>query len=150
MGGHDAEDMPRRSNHHDMLTNSSLHSCAETLQPLDLGVDVVGLDVEVHGALFGWYFLQEDVRPSGSADAPLESRVSGVLVRHQCTAEGIAPELRIAVERRGVAVDDDRRKPASVHSIRIPLAVPRNQRSGAELRAIILEAVRGGPSRRAP
>src|SRR5690606_26684313 len=104
---HHAEPLPARRLHHPPALHERHLPGAQLLQPVGLGVDVVGLDVQVHARGMR-HLLHLDVQVAGRVAEllVLGGPVAGVRVLDD-HAERAAPEPGRGVEVVDVAVDDE-------------------------------------------
>src|SRR5579863_9545219 len=103
---HHAEPLSRRCFHHPpgMYRLDALG--AQFFQPADLGLDIVGFNVEMHAARVAHY-LHLDVQAMLGVDEPLVGlALAGSQFAHRHT-ERAAPELGGGAEVLGLAINDE-------------------------------------------
>src|SRR5690606_24672124 len=113
VGAADAEPMPAGRLHYHPGLLARHHPRAELLQPSDLRVDGVGLDVAMRPRLMT-DTLDDDLDVPGRRHELNVAAVS-VDVRGQRATQGRAPEPRLAQKVVGAAVDHDVAESAPVH-----------------------------------
>ena len=85
--------MARWSQHHHVSTDARLHTCTEVFEPRHLGLDIVGLDVQMDRSVFGRHALETDEGSAFAAETSLERYLSGVvLLRNRLAAQCLTPE----------------------------------------------------------
>jgi hypothetical protein len=83
----------------------------EALKPSHLGVQVIGVDVQVHA---GGSFIQALGQQAEVHAVQRGAVVLGVIELRQLLAEGVFPERQLARVIAGRYVDDDLEQPAEV------------------------------------
>src|SRR6185295_15702748 len=114
LGPHDAETLARRRLHDDPALYALQALRTQRLEALHFGLDIVGLDVEVHAALVV-HRLHLDVH---ALIRHLQFHVLVAFLARQDLggkAKRTGPEMRRRLEVVRAAVDDESREPALVH-----------------------------------
>src|SRR5579872_6504843 len=112
---HDAEALPGGRFHHPPALDLGDPLGAQLLQPRDLGIDIVGLDVEMDPARMV-HLLDLDIEFVGAGVENGVVLVLGVGRRPDLQAQSLAPETRGGFQILGPAIDDESAELAAMHA----------------------------------
>src|SRR5437764_2941585 len=110
---HDAETLARRRLHHDPALDVRNATGAEHLEAARLGLEVVGLDVEMDAALMLDLLYEQDRLARVGIQQAIQRIALGF--GPPAASKRATPELRSGVEIGGLAIEDEGRQPAAMH-----------------------------------